>query len=193
VSNIDTNDVLRYLGCSEGLDDARVLAHIAQLHEELNTVITPKHIYRLWDCEVQAQAVGFGGLRVHSGDLARHLRGCTRVAVFAATLGAEADALLRRYNATEMDKAVIADAVCTAMIEAACDSVVGEITREPELLGWQLTERFSAGYGDFDITHQRDVLTMLDCPRRIGLTLTDGNMLCPAKSVTAVVGLRRIV
>ncbi len=32
---------------------------------------------------------------------------------------------------------------------------------------------------------------MLDAPKRIGLSVTDGNMLTPTKSVTAVIGVGR--
>ena len=31
---------------------------------------------------------------------------------------------------------------------------------------------------------------MLDCPRKIGLTLNDSLLMSPTKSVTAIVGLR---
>ena len=50
------------------------------------------------------------------------------------------------------------------------------------------TTRFSPGYGDFDIAHQKDIIRLLNCDRRIGLTLTGGYMLIPSKSVTAVIG-----
>ncbi len=41
----------------------------------------------------------------------------------------------------------------------------------------------------FDIAHQDMILRMLDTAKKIGLTLTGGNMLTPSKSVTAVIGL----
>ena len=65
-----------------------------------------------------------------------------------------------------------------------------KIKGESEVLKLHPTTRFSPGFGDFDIVHQRDILALLDCQKRIGLTLTDSNMLCPTKSVTAVVGFR---
>ena len=34
-------------------------------------------------------------------------------------------------------------------------------------------------------------MKILDAPKKIGLTMTEGNMLTPLKSVTAVIGLKR--
>ena len=55
--------------------------------------------------------------------------------------------------------------------------------------GRGLRPRFSPGYGDFSIEHQRDIARVLDTARRIGLTVTDSLMLAPMKSVTAVIGV----
>lgn len=185
---VHEGDVLRYLGNRKTSADARVLTHIENLNSEISSIIVPKSIYRLLDCLVDPQTVTFGGVTIHSEHLTRHLDGCSVVAVFAVTLGARADTLIHRYGVSEINKAVIADAVCTAMTETLCDNVRREIESEPEVSGLNPTTRFSPGFGDFDIAHQQDILTLLDCPKRIGLTLTSGNMLCPSKSVTAVIG-----
>lgn len=184
------SDVLRYLGYRQNPADERVLAHIKQMSDEIGIIVTPKSIYRVWGCQIESQTVTFGGVTIHSKHLSRHLKDCSKVAVFAATLGARVDTIIRRYSVSEMDKAVVADAVCSAMTEALCNNVVWEIKGESEVLKLHPTTRFSPGFGDFDIVHQRDILALLDCQKRIGLTLTDSNMLCPTKSVTAVVGFR---
>ncbi len=57
--------------------------------------------------------------------------------------------------------------------------------------GYDLRPRFSPGYGDFSIEHQGEILRMLDSAKKIGLSMTGGNMLAPTKSVTAVIGLGR--
>ena len=51
--------------------------------------------------------------------------------------------------------------------------------------------RFSPGYGDFDIVYQKDIFAILDCPKRIGLTLNSSLMMSPSKSVTAIIGFKR--
>ena len=65
-----------------------------------------------------------------------------------------------------------------------------EIAKELDA-GLYLRPRFSPGYGDFSILHQKELLQMLEAPKKIGLTLTEGYMLTPTKSVTALLGMSK--
>lgn len=77
----------------------------------------------------------------------------------------------------------------TAAVEQWCD----EINARLEALAAQekryLRPRYSAGYGDFSIDAQPELVQLLDLPRKIGVTVTETKMLLPSKSVTAVVGI----
>ena len=42
---------------------------------------------------------------------------------------------------------------------------------------------------DWPLEEQRQLFAVLNCAKRIGLTLTDGLMMAPSKSVTAIIGL----
>ena len=185
---ISIKEVMRYLGYRDAASDERTSSHIAELIDLFTAKVAAKSVYGIWDCQLASSEVILGGMIVHSQNLARHLEGCRRAALLAATLGTEADTLLRRYGIQDMEKAVIAEAVCAAMIEAYCDEIENEITQRPSVSGLYPTTRFSPGYGDFDIAHQKDIVRLLNCDRRIGLTLTGGYMLIPSKSVTAVIG-----
>jgi len=184
---ISSEEVLRYLGYRGAAADERTVSHIAELIDLFTAKVVPQSVCGIWDCQIVSSAVTLGGMTVHSQNLAQHLEGCCRAALLAATLGAEADTLIRRYSVQDMEKALVSQAVCAAMIEAYCDIIEAEIARKPEFDGLYPTSRFSPGYGDFDIAHQKDILNMLNS-RRIGLTLTEGYMLIPSKSVTAVIG-----
>ena len=78
-----------------------------------------------------------------------------------------------------------------ALLEEYLDRCQEELRQAQEEAGYYLRPRFSPGYGDFSIGHQGGILRMLDASKRIGLSMTDGNMLAPTKSVTAVIGLGR--
>ena len=75
------------------------------------------------------------------------------------------------------------------MLEEYLDEWQTALEADMKKDGYYIRPRFSPGYGDFDITHQDMILRMLDTAKKIGLTLTGGNMLTPSKSVTAVIGL----
>ncbi|MCL2487500.1 MAG: Vitamin B12 dependent methionine synthase activation subunit [Oscillospiraceae bacterium] len=179
-------DVLRYLGCPGAQPGEGLSGLIRQMTAELEACVTPKYVYGIWDCRIAGAAVSLGGMMIESSSLAVHLAGCRRAALLAATLGAAADSLIRRYSVGNMEKAVVLDAVSAAMIEAFCDQYQQEIAKKENAA---LTGRFSPGYGDLGIAWQQKLLRLLDGGRRIGLTITGGGMLAPAKSVIAVMGI----
>ena len=124
-----------------------------------------------------------------SEQLARNLRSCDQVILFAATLGSAADTVIRRASLLDMSRSVVMQATAAAMIEAYCNEVQAEIREEMRSRGLYLRPRFSPGYGDCPLSLQRDITRMLDTPKQIGLTTTEDNLLVPMKSVTAFIGL----
>ncbi|MBO5857729.1 MAG: Vitamin B12 dependent methionine synthase activation subunit, partial [Clostridia bacterium] len=42
---------------------------------------------------------------------------------------------------------------------------------------------------DLELTTQKDIFKILDCSKKIGLTLNDSLLMSPTKSVTAFVGI----
>lgn len=175
----DRREVARYLGLA-GAALPPELAHCADAcEEELERFVRPKSVRR---------TLAVSDLPGESRDLAHHLRHCDACVLYAVTLGAETDRLLRRWSARSMAKAAVGQAVCAVWLDDLCAQLCGELSAGLEE-GRYLTPPFSPGYGDWDLSVQRKVLDLLIAHKRIGLTLTDGGMLVPEKSVTAVVGL----
>jgi hypothetical protein len=201
---INDKEVLRYLGYRGAEADERVSSLIAEMAELFSANAIPKSVYGVWDCQIDSSTTAFGGVTIKSKNLARYLSDCRQIVLLAATLGTQADTLIRRLSIQDMEKAVIAQALCAAMLEAYCDSITEKIAsqnlracappRESLLqeipLGIYPTTRFSPGYGNFDITYQKEILNLLNCSR-IGISMTDGYMLTPSKSVTAVIGFSK--
>jgi len=181
-------EVLRYLGYKGAQTGECVISQIALVSEEAASGINAKNVFGIWDCETSYDTVTLGEVSIKSRSLACHLKDCRQAVLLAATLGTGADTLLRHYNALDMGKALIAQAVCTAMIERYCDMVVCEAAQSPLLNRLYPTARFSPGYGDFDIKWQKNMLKLLNAEKQIALSLSDGYMLIPSKSVTAVIG-----
>ena len=120
-------------------------------------------------------------------DIKKHLEGCSKAALICATLGAEADKLIRVAQISDMASAVVLDSMASVAIEQVCRQVDGLIAELfPESY---LTFRFSPGYGDYPIELQKTFLLILDAPRKIGLSASENSLLIPSKSVTAIAGI----
>lgn len=130
---------------------------------------------------VRGSVCDFGDFQLTSRRLASHLAGCKTAVVFAATVGLEMDRLIAKYSRLSPAMGLMLQAVGTERIEALCDTFCAELKNA--------RPRFSPGYGDLKLSAQRIIFDRLDCPRQIGLTLSDSLIMSPSKSVTAIVGL----
>ena len=95
-----------------------------------------------------------------------------------------------KYNAISPAKAFMLQAIGAERIEALCDIFEQDIKQELTNNGYTVKPRFSAGYGDIPLELQRDIVSVLDCQRKIGITLNESLVMSPSKSVTAIIGIK---
>ena len=133
--------------------------------------------------------ISFSGLTVSSATLSKALKDADRLLLFAATVGAPFDRLIQRYSRLSPSKALVLQAIGAERVESLCDAFCGEINASLRADNKRLTARVSPGYGDISLDTQRDIFALLDCPRKIGLTLDESLLMSPSKSVTAICGV----
>lgn len=179
------DEAIRYLGYSKAKPDELTDSLIDECEKELLQAVSGRACYaysKVKFPEENVVDIGFGD--IHSKSLYKHLKDCHSVILFAATVGIGADRLIARYNRLSPAKSVIIDALASSAIEYWCDVIELELTKDEKSCA-----RFSAGYGDFPLEHQRDFVRCLDVSRKLGVTLSDSLLMTPTKSVTAVIGL----
>ena len=183
-------ETLRYLGYKREQPDSQVRALLGECMEELSRVVTLRHMKREVSLTLSGEAtVSTELFTTESRNLARNLKGCDRLLVFAATVGIGADQLIQRYGRFRISRAVTLQAMAAAMIEEYCDCLNREWKESYRKQGLYLRPRFSPGYGDFPLECQKALTGGLETAKRIGLTLTDSLIMMPSKSVTAVIGI----
>ena len=189
LEKIDRSEAFRYMGHRGGALPENLTALADDCEQRLLSAVTPKFVYALFDIEHTENGVAVSGtpLTLKGRDISAHLADCEKCVLFAATLGAGADAVIRGYESAAMEKAVIADCMASAAIEQVCDQAEAEIREK--LPHKHFTWRFSPGYGDLPLDVQHDFLNVLNAQKRIGLTVTESLILIPRKSVTAVIGI----
>ncbi len=177
-------EILRYAGCRTADDEVLMLMQACL--KEVQGKLTYKVCYREFPITVDSDICDFEVFRFASKNLAVNLHNCKKVILFAATVGVEIDRLIARYGRISPAKALMFQAIGAERIEALCDAFCGELSVET---GMGLRPRFSPGYGDLPLAAQKDIFAVLDCDKRIGLSLNDSLLMSPSKSVTAFVGL----
>ena len=192
-------ETARYLGYSKFVSpDQDVSELLEKAAREMQAVMKAQTVFEIYDlsvvecprsgCIETTAELKFADLTLHSQDLGRNLAGCSQVALLAATIGPQVDALIRRHSSTDPVYASILQATGAMFIEEVVDLVNTEIKKIAEAQGLKTKPRYSPGYGDVPLDVQKDFFRLLPCTR-IGLTLMDTLIMAPEKSVTAFVGL----
>ena len=121
--------------------------------------------------------------------IARNLSGCRGVILFAATIGAGIDRLIRRYERTEPACGALLQAIGAERAEALCDVFNQEIRTKAEEHGFFTRPRFSPGFADLPLSVQPEILALTDAGRKLGITLNASLLMAPSKSVTGLIGI----
>ena len=211
----DFKEVARYLGYRRAAPpETDVSALMEKAAGEMQAVMRAQTVFEIYDLSVvecrdsgvskppheptnqvvsirpsdYSTTVSFADVILQSRDLGRNLSGCSQVALLAATIGPQVDALIRRHSSLDPVYASILQATGAMFIEELVDLVNSEIKKIAAGQGLKTRPRYSPGYGDVPLQVQKDFFRLLPCTR-IGLTLMDTLIMAPEKSVTAFVGL----
>ena len=167
---IDRREIMRYAGVRG--DAPEIEALLQECLAEAEDKLTYKVCYGTFPVSF------FDSIK--SEGLKKHLEGCREAVIFAATVGIGIDRLIARYSSLSPTKALLFQAIGAERIEALCDEFNAEFGGG----------RFSPGYGDLPLGFQKEIFKILDCPKRIGLTLNESMLMSPSKSVTAIIGVK---
>jgi hypothetical protein len=131
-----------------------------------------------------------GRTSFRSSALAGMLSGCEQVLLMGATAGqAIMEEISSATQAENLTRAVILDAVASEMTDSGLDWIVDYMNQDLMRKAKRITKaRFSAGYGDFFLENQKTIHALLRLDK-IGVIITEGCILMPEKSVTAVAGI----
>jgi hypothetical protein len=183
------DEVLRYMRAGKNPDAEVILS----AERGIDAVYFASRIRACYKkCELEFLGDGkmrIGTLFVESRSLENRLSDCNSAYIFAITIGAEVDRIIRLESAKSSLSGLSADAAGSAMVEAACDEFNDRIIALCNAEGRSAKPRFSAGYGDFSIENQVEICNLLDIKKNIGVALGSGGMMTPVKSVTAIIGV----
>lgn len=183
----DLRETARYMGYKHGaMPSEEVCALCEDAYNELCKVITPKYIYKEYDFIRTNDGIIVDGIEFKSKKFLNHIKNSTSIVLFGATLGQGVDTLIRKYSVTDIAMAAVAQAVAASMVENLCDMACEEIKIA---IKGEHKCRFSPGYGDFHISAQADFFKLLPMNKQLGISLSDGFMMTPTKTVTAFIGV----
>ncbi len=190
---VDRNRVARGLkGGSKGSPTSLLPMIDGELKGAL-ALIEPKAVYvDLGVLSVEGgKAQLSGDLTIKSVSMAKLLSDCSYATIFVATIGGELEKEVeRRFSSGAEAQGLILDTIGSEAAESLARRVQLITHDRAKGEGFATTGRFSPGYGDLSLSAQPEMVKTTEA-HRIGVSLTEGLMLIPRKSVSAIVGWRR--
>lgn len=170
---VKREEISRVLGYGDNAIPERVLALISEVEHTARALIRPACAWReLAAAEIEASA---------------YLGGIERAALCLVTIGGQLEAAVEKEKTEgDLSRALILDTYGSAAAEACADAAEAMIDAEMKKRELKCSRRFSPGYSGWDVAEQRWVLPALD-GASIGVTLTEGCMMVPRKSITFAV------
>ncbi len=190
IIDVSIPEVMRYSG-AQGSLDKNLISMAQRAIDEIRECAAFRACFMLMPVKLSDETVDFSAFCVKSKNLSKNLRGCFGAVIFSLTSGVECDRRIFKYLKTSPSYSIVFNAAATAFVEAYADVLTLEISGRLSEDGFFMRPRFSPGYGDFNILHQKDILGILDARRRTGITLSDNLMMIPSKSITAVAGISK--
>ncbi|MBN1526447.1 MAG: hypothetical protein JW919_02535 [Candidatus Omnitrophica bacterium] len=144
-----------------------------------------KEITRLAPGHVEIE----GGIIFSSKRLPRYLKGATRLYIFVATIGGDLEtAATKSMTRGDVLRGYFLDKIGSLAAESLAENLERAMRKHHAGRGESVSMRFSPGYCDWPTEEQRMLQRAVDFSKA-GVRLTEGCMMVPRKSVSAVVGI----
>lgn len=174
---------LKYLGYGSSLPSQEIEELIQDCITEVRHFSQPKAIAKKFHLEKEPLRIGETGDEIAGQQMGRLLEHCSECLLIGCTLGIGMERKIKYYEKIHMTKAVVMDAVASAYLEEFCDTY-------ERRLGYQnRTYRACPGYGDFPLSFNRKIASLLDISKNLGVTITATDLLLPQKSMLGLIGI----
>lgn len=196
--SINKNEVLRYLGYHKTKTHitSDINKMIDSLIDECHIWLKPKGIFKTIELSISNNKeiiTSHENFCINASDVVNLFRGSDYLSILALTLGNTLDEKIASlFDQGEYTQATILDAIGSDGVEQLANKINGIIKQEAFRKGYHLTRRFSPGYGNWNIQAQKDLLDVLGTSK-IGIFMTESYMLNPQKSITAILGWKRVI
>lgn len=191
---INTKEAIRYLGYNDGissseLPDEDMMLNLRMAEQELVKVIDPRYVYK------ETEILTIDGyiildtfkIKLTGKSINEYLKKCDKAIICCATLSAQVDCLIDRYQNEDMLMALLIDASANAAIENLRKFIEDELKKKYQKN--VVKSMFGFGYGDLDIRTIPFVLKNLNTMENIGITCNESCILTPLKSVCGIIGI----
>lgn len=190
--NIDKQGILSRIGYSDDYEpSARITSLVDDYIENYHDLIAPSYSYTIRDIKsIDGNRVNIGdSIVLESQIIARLLKHCEMVAVFALTIGNYLEDLVAYLAENGLVlQATVLDAIGSGTAEKLASQIEERIKEIAITGGLVISRRFSPGYCDWEVSQQQMVFRALN-DDTAGISLSESMLMAPRKSVSGIIGI----
>lgn len=191
LEDLRRREIYRYLRLEGNAPDAATAADVERNLKRLEEAVSVRHVASLRPVTKEKDAIVFGDFSTTSAVLQQNMKTSEYALLFAMTLGPAVDRLISRLLITSKADAFITDACSAEYLESYANAYCARVREEAAKQGFIGHPRFSPGFADFGLEFQWPLIRSLQADKKMHIALTQGNMLIPTKTITALMGLDR--
>ncbi len=188
----DRKTVMRRLGSAKADFSLELESELNGYLKTAQSLFSAKGRAGIFEIEhIKKDAVSLQGFFLESKLLSKLLLNSAKIYLMCATLAKEDVAKISEaMSGGEGLKAIVFDAYASECVDGALGVMMERKNAALLRTGQKLTKkRFSAGYGDLDISYQKKFYDLLDM-QTLGVSINDKYLLSPEKSVIAIAGVQ---
>lgn len=142
----------------------------------------------------QSNTIASHGQLFETRQIVTHqLKNSERAAWFVCTAGEEISRYTRRLmDEGDLMKGYVVDVLANVVVEAAMDRIQSNLENEMKQAGLKITNRYSPGYCDWDITEQKKLFSVFP-GNYLDIALSESCLMIPVKSVSGIIGIGKEV
>ena len=190
--DINRQQVLRNIGYGTNCTlPTRLTSLVDDYVENVHHLIEPSYSCVIRDINMvqDSHVVIEGSIAFESQVVASLLEQCEKAAVFMVTIGEHLEETAYRLAEEGLIvQATVLDAVGSVAAEEVANFVQSRVKEIANNQGLVISQRFSPGYCDWEISQQRTVFWAVSGDS-MGIHLTDGCLMIPRKSISGIIGI----
>jgi hypothetical protein len=190
---LDVDGVLRGQGAAPDVIRRRS-PHLVQVAhralEEGRPLLCPRVLYHTSEVVgLQHETLQLKDGMLRGPLIAQHLAGARQIVTLICTIGAPLSGRVAELMGTDILYALALDGVGSAAVEALANAACRQLEDRATSRAWQTTIPLSPGMVGWPVEEGQPQIFQLVDASEVGVSLTEGNVMLPLKSLSMVLGM----
>ena len=190
---VKLNNVISLLGYINSEPDEMFSQTVTNFLANINNQLEPRGVFlikKISELDVKQGILTIDNKTLRVGkSIAHQLKESEYVALFIITIGSTVETLAKKLSKEcDLMEGYTLNLIGSEAAEEVAEFVHEKIRKQAQKNGYSITNRFSPGYCNWDVSEQFNLFMFFN-GNTAGVLLTDSALMLPIKSVSGIIGI----